>query len=85
MTGAGLGTIIRSNGERQVTYEGTPLYRCVLDHVPGRIEGEGDGWSVVQLHAEPSATTTKTMAVTERRAQPSRPSHVETTTGSIRS
>ncbi len=46
----GLGTITRSNGVRQVTYRGLPLYSYVLDHVPGRVDGEGDGWSVIQLH-----------------------------------
>jgi predicted lipoprotein with Yx(FWY)xxD motif len=44
-----LGAITRSNGQRQVTYEGKPLYIFVFDHVPGRISGEGDGWSVVQI------------------------------------
>jgi predicted lipoprotein with Yx(FWY)xxD motif len=46
---SGLGAITRSNGQRQVTYEGKPLYVFALDHVPGRISGEGNGWSVVKL------------------------------------
>ncbi|MFY9782896.1 MAG: hypothetical protein WAK12_05115 [Acidimicrobiales bacterium] len=46
---SGLSAITRSNGERQVTFEGKPLYTYVLDHVPGRISGEGDFWSVVRL------------------------------------
>lgn len=66
-TGAGitgLGTITRSNGERQVTYEGMPLYSYVLDHVPGRIVGEGDEWSVVRIAATTGGTTTSTTTET---------------------
>jgi predicted lipoprotein with Yx(FWY)xxD motif len=56
----GLGTITRSNGERQVTYEGMPLYGYVLDHVPGRTAGEGDGWSVVRLPGSQGTATKST-------------------------
>jgi predicted lipoprotein with Yx(FWY)xxD motif len=47
-----LGTIRRSNGARQVTYAGHPLYRYVLDTKPGQTNGEGlqdfgGGWDVL--------------------------------------
>jgi predicted lipoprotein with Yx(FWY)xxD motif len=44
-----LGTILRSNGERQVTYQGMPLYRYVYDHYPGRVLGDSGWWSVVRV------------------------------------
>jgi predicted lipoprotein with Yx(FWY)xxD motif len=44
-----LGAITRSGGLRQVTYKGKPLYIFVFDHIPGRISGEGNGWSVVHI------------------------------------
>jgi len=41
----GLGTITRSNGKRQVTYMGVPLYRFVGDHKPGQATGNiKDTW-----------------------------------------
>jgi predicted lipoprotein with Yx(FWY)xxD motif len=45
----GLGTLLRSNGEYQVTYEGMPLYHYVYDHYPGRILGNAGWWSVVKV------------------------------------
>ena len=60
----GLGAITRSNGERQVTYDGMPLYSYVLDHVPGRTVGEGDGWSVVRIRGTRGVATTSTTAGT---------------------
>jgi predicted lipoprotein with Yx(FWY)xxD motif len=47
-----LGTIRRSNGKKQVTYNGHPLYRYIQDTKPGRITGQdshffGGGWYVV--------------------------------------
>jgi predicted lipoprotein with Yx(FWY)xxD motif len=47
-----LGTIRRSNGSRQVTYAGHPVYRYVGDTKPGQTRGEGledfgGGWDVL--------------------------------------
>ena len=47
-----LGSIRRSNGKKQVTYNGHPLYRYVQDTGPGQITGQdshffGAAWYVV--------------------------------------
>ncbi|HVC14235.1 MAG TPA: hypothetical protein VND62_05180 [Acidimicrobiales bacterium] len=45
-----LGTIVRRDGARQVTYDGWPLYRYRRDHRPGEVTGQGDTmglWYVV--------------------------------------
>ena len=47
-----LGTIRRSNGKKQVTYNGHPLYRFVQDTKPGQVKGQdthffGGGWYVI--------------------------------------
>ena len=47
-----LGTIRRSNGKKQVTYNGHPLYRFVQDTRPGQVKGQdthffGGGWYVI--------------------------------------
>lgn len=42
---AGLGTITRSGGARQVTYMGVPLYRFIGDHKAGQVTGNiKDTW-----------------------------------------
>lgn len=38
-----VGTIVRSDGERQVTMDGRPLYRFSGDRAPGEIRGNGLG------------------------------------------
>jgi predicted lipoprotein with Yx(FWY)xxD motif len=45
-----LGTLTRTDGARQVTYEGRPLYRFVNDAAPGDTNGQNVGsvWFVAQ-------------------------------------
>jgi predicted lipoprotein with Yx(FWY)xxD motif len=55
----GLGTIRRSDGKLQVTYQGIPLYLFVGDHAPGQVNGNikdtwGQWWVVNPAH--PTAT-----------------------------
>ena len=42
-----LGTITRSDGSRQVTYKGLPLYFFHSDTKPGDTKGNYTGWSLV--------------------------------------
>lgn len=53
-----LGTTIRSDGTRQVTYNGWPLYRYAIDTAPGQAAGQGLNnlgglWYVVSPRGSP--------------------------------
>ncbi|HVC24293.1 MAG TPA: hypothetical protein VND23_00920 [Acidimicrobiales bacterium] len=56
---AHLGTVARPHGERQVTYEGEPLYVYSGDKKSGQTRGEGIGgvWFVVKVAAHAASTT----------------------------
>ena len=65
---ANFGTITRSNGQKQTTFKGYPLYYYSGDKAPGDTNGEGVGgvWHVVNPDnfppaASPSATPAATM------------------------
>jgi predicted lipoprotein with Yx(FWY)xxD motif len=51
MRGPGFGAITREGGERQLTYEGRPLYYFIGDRRPGDANGDGldQMWHVVLL------------------------------------
>ncbi len=66
---SGLGSISRSGGQRQVTYEGIPLYTFIGDRKPGQVNGNvkdhfGQWWSINPAHplAVPSASVSTTAA-----------------------
>ncbi|MEU4393748.1 hypothetical protein [Kribbella sp. NPDC023855] len=50
-----VGTVTRSDGHSQVTYNGWPLYRFVEDKVKGDVKGEGLGfnWSTIKPNGKP--------------------------------
>ena len=55
--GSDLGTITRSDGTKQVTYEGHPLYYFAGDSGPGQTNGQGsDGFGAKWWLAAPSGT-----------------------------
>lgn len=54
-----LGTVTRSNGDKQVTYNGHPLYTFAGDMKPGEDNGNGSYayggyWAVVPVSGSPS-------------------------------
>ncbi len=67
LTASKLGTITRSDGKRQVTYNGHPLYLFVDDQKPGDVKGQGvtafgAAWFVLspsgnQISATPASST----------------------------
>lgn len=61
---SGLGTITRSNGQKQVTYQGIPLYTYVGDHSAGQVNGNikdswGQWWVVNPAHPHATPTAAK--------------------------
>jgi predicted lipoprotein with Yx(FWY)xxD motif len=70
-TGVGsgdLGTIMRSDGTRQVTYKGMPLYTYTGDTKAGVASGQGvEGtWFVVTTSASPSASGSSSPSTTAK-------------------
>ncbi len=56
----GLGVMVRSNGERQVTWDGKPLYRFVSD-TKGKVTGNGvAGFSAARVGAKTTKSSTTT-------------------------
>ena len=59
-----LGTITRSNGQKQVTYQGIPLYLYIGDHSAGQVNGNikdtwGQWWVVNPAHPHATPTAAK--------------------------
>jgi predicted lipoprotein with Yx(FWY)xxD motif len=59
VSAGGLGTITRSDGSMQVTYNGHPVYEYSGDHAAGDITGDGvDGlWHLVMVGAAPASSS----------------------------
>ena len=55
----GLGVMVRSNGTRQATFHGKPLYLFTGDTKPGETSGQGvNNFSVAKVSPSTSTTTT---------------------------
>jgi len=66
VTAGRLGTITRSNGSKQVTYDGHPLYYFALDKSKGSLKGQGsDNFGAKWWLVAPSGT-----AITKSTAAP---------------
>jgi predicted lipoprotein with Yx(FWY)xxD motif len=75
-----LGTITRSDGTKQVTYDGHPLYYFVGDSAAGQTNGQGSDnfgakwWLVAPSGAQITGTDTAAAAATPAPSAPSTPS-----------
>lgn len=58
-SGQGFGSITRTDGSRQLTYQGRPLYYFAGDSKPGDRNGDGLGgiWHVVPAGGQPRSTS----------------------------
>jgi predicted lipoprotein with Yx(FWY)xxD motif len=72
---AGLSTFTRSDGTKQVAYDGHALYYFANDSGPGQITGQGsDGFGALWWLVDPAGTAiTGTVTVTSGAATPSTP------------
>lgn len=62
--GAGVGTVERADGTRQLTYGGAPLYRYAGDHSPADARGDGVNgtwFAVTPSEAGGGGSSTRTM------------------------
>jgi predicted lipoprotein with Yx(FWY)xxD motif len=65
VTASDLGTTNRSNGTKQVTYKGHPLYYFIADHGAGQIKGQGSNsfgakwWLLTPAGAAITATSSR--------------------------
>jgi predicted lipoprotein with Yx(FWY)xxD motif len=83
---SGLGSFARSNGTRQVTLDGIPLYRFVGDKKPGQVTGNvknafGRWWSINPQHPTIAPTKVKTGGTTTTTSTPPPPPTTTTTSG----
>jgi predicted lipoprotein with Yx(FWY)xxD motif len=83
-----LGTITRSDGTKQVTYDGHPLYYFVGDSGPGKTAGQGSDafgakwWLVAPSGAQITGTDTAAVAAAPAPAASSAPSAPSTPSSS---
>jgi hypothetical protein len=69
---ADLSTFTRSDGSKQVAYDGHPLYYFVGDSKPGEITGQGnDGFGAKWWLVNPSGTAITTAVTVSSGAAPS--------------
>jgi len=73
LNASSFGTITRTDGTKQITYEGWPLYYYAGDKAAGQTNGQGKGgtWFVVNFPkiSIPSSATTQTVQTTTQATQ----------------
>lgn len=72
----GLSTITRTDGTKQVTYKGVPLYLFAGDHAPGQVNGNikdrwGQWWTVNPAHPRAVPTAAAGVSSTPSTPKPS--------------
>ena len=58
-----IGTITLSDGSKQVTYNGKPLYFRAADSIPGQTDGANDSWPVATVNVDPVPSQLYTRAL----------------------
>jgi hypothetical protein len=80
-----LGTITRSDGAKQVTYNGHPLYTFIKDKKPGNVNGEGvtafgASWFALSPDGNQISSTRGRSSASSRHTAPTAPAAPATTT-----
>jgi predicted lipoprotein with Yx(FWY)xxD motif len=69
-----LGSVVRPDGNKQLTVAGWPVYRYVKDTAPGFVNGQGGLWRAVGADGEPLAVTAAPTKAPAPAAAPKAPS-----------
>lgn len=85
LTASKLGTITRSDGAKQVTYNGHPLYTFIKDKKPGNVDGEGvtafgASWFALSPAGNQISNTHRRSSASSRPTAPAAPVAPATTT-----